>query len=317
MTQNKRGFALPTVLIASVVMLMVLVTAVSATTAVRSALENQRYTELVKSAAEAGVVLAEACLRISENTVTWSDAQPLKPNTDCNGEEQEALSAYIREYDDYRTYFVVGEPQLNGNSEPIEAASQGYVEALRTSTGTAWRVFSGSAVSALSVSGDGTPVGTSIEGYWSAAPEGYLLEDGSAVSRTTYANLFSAIGTTFGSGDGSTTFNLPNSQGRVQVAQNSSDSEFNSLGETGGAKTHAHPLSSSGWARVGFDITDGYFGAEEVAVGSNWGATRRFANGVPNTNTATLYGNGAILDGATDSDSSLQPYIAVNRAIKY
>lgn len=40
-------------------------------------------------------------------------------------------------------------------------------------------------------------------------PTGYLLCDGSAVSRTTYANLFAAIGTTYGSGDGSTTFNLP------------------------------------------------------------------------------------------------------------
>lgn len=41
-------------------------------------------------------------------------------------------------------------------------------------------------------------------------PTGYLLCDGSAISRTTYANLFSAIGTTYGSGDGSTTFNIPN-----------------------------------------------------------------------------------------------------------
>lgn len=41
-------------------------------------------------------------------------------------------------------------------------------------------------------------------------PTGYLLCDGSAVSRTTYADLFAAIGTTYGSGDGSTTFNLPN-----------------------------------------------------------------------------------------------------------
>lgn len=40
-------------------------------------------------------------------------------------------------------------------------------------------------------------------------PTGYLLCDGSAVSRTTYADLFAAIGTTYGSGDGSTTFNLP------------------------------------------------------------------------------------------------------------
>ena len=42
------------------------------------------------------------------------------------------------------------------------------------------------------------------------APDGWLLCDGSAVSRTTYASLYAAIGTTHGSGDGSTTFNLPN-----------------------------------------------------------------------------------------------------------
>lgn len=45
------------------------------------------------------------------------------------------------------------------------------------------------------------------------APSGYLACDGSAVSRTTYANLFAVIGTTYGEGDGSTTFNLPDFSG--------------------------------------------------------------------------------------------------------
>lgn len=44
----------------------------------------------------------------------------------------------------------------------------------------------------------------------STAPSGFLLCDGSAISRTTYADLFQVIGTTYGSGDGATTFNLPN-----------------------------------------------------------------------------------------------------------
>ena len=44
-------------------------------------------------------------------------------------------------------------------------------------------------------------------------PSGYLECDGSAVSRTTYADLFSALGTTWGSGDGSTTFNIPDARG--------------------------------------------------------------------------------------------------------
>ena len=46
-------------------------------------------------------------------------------------------------------------------------------------------------------------------------PNGWLLCNGAAVSRTTYANLFQAIGTAWGAGDGSTTFNLPNFTGRV------------------------------------------------------------------------------------------------------
>ncbi len=69
-------------------------------------------------------------------------------------------------------------------------------------------------------------------------PTGWLECDGSAVSRTTYADLFSAIGTTYGSGDGSTTFNLPNLKGRVPVGYDASQTEFNTIGKTGGEKTH-------------------------------------------------------------------------------
>ena len=54
------------------------------------------------------------------------------------------------------------------------------------------------------------PVSTVIAFAANSAPSGYLLCNGSAVSRTTYADLFAKIGTTYGSGDGSTTFNLPN-----------------------------------------------------------------------------------------------------------
>lgn len=60
--------------------------------------------------------------------------------------------------------------------------------------------------------GPGVPVGSV---FWLAAqtaPEGYLICNGSAVSRTEYADLFAAIGTIFGTGDGSTTFALPNLQ---------------------------------------------------------------------------------------------------------
>ena len=58
------------------------------------------------------------------------------------------------------------------------------------------------------------PAGSVMIWAGTTVPTGYLLCDGSAVSRTTYSDLFSAIGTTYGVGDGSSTFNLPNFQGR-------------------------------------------------------------------------------------------------------
>lgn len=80
-----------------------------------------------------------------------------------------------------------------------------------------WTTYN-SAGAALSQSLTDMPVGT-ITGYAGAtAPSGWLLCDGSAVSRTTYAELFGVVGTTYGSGDGSTTFNVPDSSGFIILA---------------------------------------------------------------------------------------------------
>lgn len=65
-------------------------------------------------------------------------------------------------------------------------------------------------------------------------PNDFLVCDGSAVSRTDYATLFAVIGTTYGAGDGSTTFNLPNLSGKVAIGQSSTYL----LGDTGGEETH-------------------------------------------------------------------------------
>jgi phage-related tail fiber protein len=59
----------------------------------------------------------------------------------------------------------------------------------------------------------GTPAGTVVAVAMNTAPTGYLKANGAAVSRTTYAALFTAVGTTYGAGDGSTTFNLPDLRG--------------------------------------------------------------------------------------------------------
>jgi microcystin-dependent protein len=82
-----------------------------------------------------------------------------------------------------------------------------------------------------------SPTGSIIIWAGGTAPTHWLLCNGATVSRTTYARLFAAIGTTYGAGDGSTTFAIPNLMGRVPFGKDPDQAEFNSLGETGGTKT--------------------------------------------------------------------------------
>ncbi len=73
-----------------------------------------------------------------------------------------------------------------------------------------------------------------------ANPTGYLACDGAAVSRTTFAALFALIGTTFGAGNGSTTFNVPNLNARTPIGTGGgSGLTTRTIGQTGGAETVA------------------------------------------------------------------------------
>lgn len=75
----------------------------------------------------------------------------------------------------------------------------------------------------------------------SAAPRGHLLCDGAAVSRTTYADLFAAIGTTYGAGNGTSTFNVPNLKGRFPLGKSDSGTG-STLASTGGTIDHTHTV---------------------------------------------------------------------------
>jgi microcystin-dependent protein len=85
-----------------------------------------------------------------------------------------------------------------------------------------------------------TPAGVITQYGGTTAPTGWLLCQGQAISRVNalYTRLFTAIGTNYGVGDGSTTFNVPNLQGRIPVGRDATQIEFDVLAETGGAKTH-------------------------------------------------------------------------------
>lgn len=84
-----------------------------------------------------------------------------------------------------------------------------------------------------------TPIGGVTQYAGATSPSvNWAICDGAAINRTTYATLFARIGTTYGVGNGTTTFNLPNLKGNVIVGLDSLQTEFNFLGETGGAKIH-------------------------------------------------------------------------------
>ena len=85
-------------------------------------------------------------------------------------------------------------------------------------------ISDGTAVRKVKKIGSEVPAGIMQMFAGNTIPAGWLLCDGSAVSRTDYAKLFSAIGTTWGAGDGSTTFNLPNSIGRFAEGATTSGS---------------------------------------------------------------------------------------------
>jgi len=146
-----------------------------------------------------------------------------------------------------------------------------------------------------------TPTGGIVEFAGSTAPNGWLLCNGDAISRETYSDLFSIIGTTFGEGDGSTTFNLPDMRGRVAVGK-SSDAEFDTLGETGGEKTHTLTVDempshkhSINYASVAGGSGDGYL------YGSNQGDNQAMIKSA----------------GGSQPHNILQPYIVLNYIIKY
>jgi len=88
------------------------------------------------------------------------------------------------------------------------------------------------------------PAGAIIPYISETEPSGWLKCDGSAVSRTTYSTLFAVIGTSFGTGDGSTTFNLPDLQGRTVIGSGSgSGLTSRTLAASGGAETDSHTLT--------------------------------------------------------------------------
>lgn len=95
---------------------------------------------------------------------------------------------------------------------------------------------------------DTVPLGGMIDwpGDINAIPVSYRECNGQALSRAVYSDLFAILGTRYGSGDGSTTFNLPNLRGRQVTGYNPNDTQFNVIGQTGGSKTASLSSANNG-----------------------------------------------------------------------
>ena len=135
----------------------------------------------------------------------------------------------------------------------------------------------------------------------SSAPTGWLLCDGTAVSRTTYAALFTIVGTTYGTGNGSTTFNLPDIRGRAPIGAGQGSGLTNrGLAATGGAETHTLSIAEMP------AHTHNYTRGVDNNAGSSF-ATPASAATAAETTTST---------GGGGAHNNMQPFLVLNYIIK-
>ena len=178
----------------------------------------------------------------------------------------------------------------------------------------------------------------------SVAPDGWLLCNGQAISRTTYSKLFNVIGTTYGEGDGSTTFNVPDLRGRTPVGVGTgtaTNATAHTLGQKAGAESSSYtPAGTIGGTSITqaqlpaisgtinvrntanatyntITSASGKFTVEEVgdatsalAMGTTNDKIQRitFSVGSGNTHTHSWTGTAATIN-------KMQPYLAVNYII--
>ena len=235
-----------------------------------------------------------------------ADLNQVVANVNANGAENGANSSIT---------------SLSGLTTPLSIAQGG------TGANTA-----AGALTNLGVTNFSMPSGALVAFAGSAAPTGWLFCDGSAVSRTTYAALFTAIGTAYGVGDGSSTFNVPDMRGRVPAGFDSANGTGRLTGQTGGISAatlgnsggeQTHTLSTAELAAHSHGVTDAghvhslpaqtmvFTGAADVFQHS--GANNMTLGG----NTGSSSSNITIQNaGSGSAHNNVQPGLVVNYIIK-
>ncbi len=160
------------------------------------------------------------------------------------------------------------------------------------------------------INGPKERVGTSMECNTTTLPNGYLWENGQAVNRADYHGLYQEIGNAFGAGNGMTTFNLPDAQGRVTITVDGDANRITSasvgggnadvLGGTGGSQTHTLVISETPSQSVNFTAVQNVEGSV-CAGGGDKG----------------LQTNSLNVGGSDGAHSNTQPWIAKQKIIRF
>jgi microcystin-dependent protein len=157
------------------------------------------------------------------------------------------------------------------------------------------------------------PTGTVLPFAGGTAPTGWLLCFGQTVSRTTFASLFTALGTTYGSGDGSTTFGLPDLRGRIPGGKDNMGGSAASRLTTAGAGVDGATLGASGGAQT-HTLTTGQLPAHNHAIST--GDTTPGGGTLVYRTTSGLATQFTSSVGSDQAHNNTQPTIVLNYIIK-
>jgi hypothetical protein len=195
----------------------------------------------------------------------------------------------------------------------------------------------------LTVSGSNNvvPAGSLLMWSTGVAPSGYLLCNGNAVSRSTYAALFAVIGTTFGAGDNVTTFNLPNYTNRmpygttVGATGGSADATLvahthtfsGNTGAMNSNQAHSHSVNDPGHdhGMAGAAFPDTFNSTTYVPsrittlpfVSSNWAVTTGVSLNATNIDHLHAYSGTTASSGSSATNANLPPYLGISFIIKF
>jgi microcystin-dependent protein len=214
----------------------------------------------------------------------WTSGETVTP-TKLNAAASPAVALADGEVTDAKIASGIDASKITIGTLPIARIADGQVTLAKLVTAVQEALLPAGAVQAFAMNN---------------APSGWLAANGSNVSRSTYAALFTAIGTTYGAGDGSTTFALPDLRGYF-VRGSGTNGDGTAAGtfaakQADAFQAHRHGITSGSFYYVGSGSLGASGGsaipAQTIAVGD---ATVSGANGTPRTATETRPKNIAML----------------------